>query len=177
MPMRRFKKPLKEEDRNVTDPERSRKKTLDRAVNLLTFKPRSEAELRERLLEKPWTNDEIVDEVIAKLRHYDYVNDEKYARSFASSKLRQKPLGRHRLRQDLKRKNLDDGTIEAALDAAFEEIPEEELIDQALEKRIRLKGRPETFADKKKTFDHLLRLGFGYDLIRDRLDRIRTDEY
>lgn len=173
--MRRFKSPIKDEERNVSDPEKARKKTLDRAVNLLTFKPRSEAELRERLLEKPWTNAEIVDGVIGKLREYNYVDDEAYARNLAASKLRQKPIGRYRLRQDLKRKKLDERTIEAALDDAFGEVSEDELIDDAIEKRLRIKGVPESHADRKKLFDHLLRLGFGYDLIRDRLERIRIE--
>ena len=50
------------------NPEKSRPKTFDRAVNLLTYKPRSVKELRERLLEKDWTNEQIVDEVIEKLK-------------------------------------------------------------------------------------------------------------
>jgi len=150
--------------------------TFDRAVNLLTFKPRSEAELRKRLLEKPWTDAGIVDEVIEKLKRYGYVDDDDYARGLAASKLRQKPLGRYRLEQELKRKQLDSETIEKALDNAFEDAPEEELIDRAIEKRISTKGMPETYPDKKKLFDHLLRLGFGYDLIRDRLEGMRTEE-
>ena len=174
--MRRFKQPVRDEDRNVTDPEKARKKTFDRAVNLLTFKPRSEAELRERLLEKTWTNAEIVDDVMSMLKRYNYVNDDEFARSFAASKLRQKPVGRYRLRQDLKRKKLDDRTIESALDDAFGEASEDSLIEEAIEKRLRIKGAPASHADRKKLFDHLLRLGFGYDLIRDKVERIRIEE-
>jgi regulatory protein len=173
--MPRYKPPIKDEDRNVTDPERARRKTFDRAVNLLTYRPRSEAELRGRLLEKPWTNPEIVDGVIDKLREYNYINDEQYARGLASSKLRQKPIGRYRLKQDLKRKKLEDDTIEKALDAAYEENPEESLIETAIEKRLRVKGRPESFADRKKLSDYLVRLGFGYDLIRDSISDIRVE--
>jgi regulatory protein len=173
--MRRFRKPITEEERTVKDPDKARQKTFDRAVNLLTFKPRSEAELRERLLEKSWTNDEIVDDVIGKLKEYNYINDSEYAASLAASKLRQKPVGRHRLRQDLNRKKLDKQVIEQALDAAFEEYPEEVLIESALEKRLRIKGRPETRADQKKLFDHLMRLGFDYDLIREKIESMRVD--
>ena len=43
---------------------------MNRAVKLLAAKPRSIRELRERLLEKLWTNDEIVDRVIEKLKEY-----------------------------------------------------------------------------------------------------------
>ncbi|HUF04789.1 MAG TPA: RecX family transcriptional regulator [Aridibacter sp.] len=174
--MPRFKPIPKDEDRNVTDPERASKKTFDCAVNLLTFKPRSEKELRTRLLEKPWTNAEIVEGVIEKLKKYGYIDDEDFALGLALSKLRQKPVGRYRLQQELKRKKLDEKTIDSALDEAFEEIPEEDLIDRAIEKRIRTKGEPKDRADKKRLFDHLGRLGFGYDLIRDRLESIRTED-
>ncbi|HXH69912.1 MAG TPA: hypothetical protein VNI60_06140, partial [Pyrinomonadaceae bacterium] len=50
--------------------EKSRTRTFDRAVNLLAFKQRSVSELRTRLLEKDWTNAEIVEEVIEKLAGY-----------------------------------------------------------------------------------------------------------
>ncbi|REJ75395.1 MAG: hypothetical protein DWQ47_07915 [Acidobacteria bacterium] len=177
--MPRYRPPIKDEERVIRDPEKSAKMTFDRAVNLLTYRPRSEEELRTRLLEKPWTNQEIVGEVIGKLKKYGYIDDEDFARGLAKSKLKQKPLGRFRLKHDLRRKKLDEATIEAALDDAFEEIPEEDLIERAIEKRIRVRGEPKDRSDKKKLFDHLVRQGFGYDLIRDRLEQIKleSEEY
>ncbi|MCB1025098.1 MAG: RecX family transcriptional regulator, partial [Acidobacteria bacterium] len=160
----RFKKPIKDEDRVIKDVERSRQKTFDRAVNLLTFKPRSVEEMRTRLLEKIWTNEEIVDGVIEKLKEYNYLNDEQFAASFASSRLRQKPIGKRRLEQDLRKKNLDSETTEKALESVFDENPEEEMIDQAIAKRLRIKGAPETHNDRQNFFGYLARLGFEYDL-------------
>jgi hypothetical protein len=46
------------------------------------------------------------------------------------------------------------------------------LIAIAIEKRVRLKGRPDTREDRKKFFDHLLRLGFDYDLIREKMSEL-----
>ena len=170
--MRKFKKPIKDEDRIIKDEDRSRKKTFDRAVNLLAFKPRSTEEMRVRLLEKPWTNDEIVGEVIEKLKHYNYLNDEEYAYSFASSKLRQKPIGKRRLEEDLYRKKLDKTTIKRAVERAFDETPEEAIIDRAVEKRLRSKGAPETHNERQNFFGYLVRLGFEYDLIREKMDEL-----
>ncbi len=160
----------------IKDPERSRQKTFDRAVNLLTFKPRSIGEMRTRLLEKIWTNEEIVDEVIEKLKEYNYLNDEQFAASFASSKLRQKPIGKRILEQDLKKKNIDSETIDKALELVFEETPEEEMIDQAIAKRLRIKGAPETHNDRQNFFGYLVRLGFEYDLIREKMDDLPEQE-
>lgn len=142
---------------------------MNRAVKLLAAKPRSVGELRERLLEKNWTNDEIVDGAIEKLKEYGYLDDSQFAHDTALSKLRQKPQGKRRLQQTMSRKKLDRETVEAAITEAFEKMPESELIDAAIAKRLRLKGKPETRDDKKKFYDHLLRQGFSYDLIREKM--------
>lgn len=149
---------------------------MNRAVKLLAAKPRSIAELRERLLEKLWTNEEIVDSVIEKLKDYGYLDDEQFARDVAVSKLRQKPQGRRRLQQAMSQKKLDRETVDLAIASAFENLPEEDLIDKAIEKRVRLKGKPETRDEEKKFVDHLLRLGFAYDLIGKKLDELRRSE-
>ena len=138
-------------------------KTLARAFRLLAAKPRSVAQLRERLLEKAAA--EAVEPVIARLLDLGYLNDEKFAASFAHSRLTVKPLGRTRLRQDLQRKKLDQQTVEQALATAYEEQSEESLIERTLEKRLRLKGVPSSRAESKKLFDYLLRRGFSYDIV------------
>lgn len=172
MRRRKYKKPVRDEDRVIKNPERSRRKTFDRAVNLLTYKPRSVAELRERLLEKAWTNEEIVDGVIEKLKEYNYLNDEEYATNLAASKIRSRAYGKRRLEQDLRRKKLDPETIENALENAFEETPEEDVIDRAVAKRLRTKGVPETPNERRNFFGYLMRQGFDYDLIRKKMDEL-----
>ena len=115
-------------ERVIKDVERSRKRTMNRAVKLLAAKPRSVLELRERLLEKLWTDAEIVDEVIEKLKEYKYLDDPQFAGDFAVAQLRQKPIGKRRLQQTLSRRKLDKETVEAAIENAFEKLPENELI-------------------------------------------------
>ena len=161
-----------DEDRVIKDPAKSRERTMTRAVNLLAAKPRSIGELRERLLEKNWTNLEIVNAVIEKLEEYGYLDDRKFAEDLALSKLRQKPQGKRRLQQAMSQKRLDRETMDNAITSAFEKMPEMELIDAAIEKRLRLKGRPETREDTKKFYDFLLRQGFAFDLIRDKMSEV-----
>jgi regulatory protein len=163
---------IADEDRVVNDETKARERTLHRAVRLLAAKPRSIGEMRTRLLEKRWTNEKIVDGVIETLKEYDYLNDKTFAAGLALSKLRQKPQGKRRLRQTLSQKELDNETIETAIASAFEKIPEEELIETAIAKRVRLRGIPETREDKKKFYDHLLRRGFSFDLIRSKFERL-----
>ena len=161
-------------ERVIKDVEKSRERTMNRAVRLLAAKPRSIAELRERLLEKLWTNEEIVDRIIEKLKEYGYLDDEQFARDVAISKLRQKPQGKRRLQQAMSQKKLDREIVESAIRKAYEKHPENELIDIAIEKRIRLKGFPETREDEKKFYDHLMRLGFGYGLIKEKFNALKT---
>ena len=168
----RQKNSVPPEDRVIKDPQRSRERTMNRAVKLLSAKPRSVGELRERLLEKNWTNVEIVNAVIGKLEEYGYLDDRKFAEDLALSKLRQKPQGKRRLQHAMSQKKLDRETLETAIQTAFEKMPEIELIDAAIEKRLRLKGRPETREDTKKFYDFLLRQGFAFDLIRDKMSKL-----
>lgn len=142
---------------------------MNRAVKLLAAKPRSVPELRERLLEKLWTNEEIVDGVLEKLKEYKYLDDRQFACDLAVSKLKQKPQGKRRLRQSLSQRKLDREVVDEAIASAFEKLPETELIDRAIEKRLRLKGSPKTREDTKKFYDHLLRQGFAFDLIREKM--------
>ena len=154
-----------EKPRRAVDAEKSRSRTLQRAVKLLAAKPRSVAELRERLLEKEWTDEAAADYAVAKLSEYGYLNDEQFALTFAQSRVRQKPVGRQRLARDLKNKKLDPETAEQALEKVFGETPEDQLIDEAIARRVRLRGRPKTREESKSLFDHLLRRGFSIDLV------------
>lgn len=168
----RRKKPVDDSERVVSDRERSRERTMNRAVKLLAAKPRSIGELRERLLEKLWTDEAIVDAVIEKLKEYNYLNDEQFAHDLAVSKLRQKPQGKRLLERSMSQKKLDRSTVDAAMSEAYEKLPEDELIVVAIQKRLRLKGKPETREEMKKLYDHLLRQGFDYGLIREKLTQI-----
>ncbi|MBL8204304.1 MAG: RecX family transcriptional regulator [Blastocatellia bacterium] len=139
-------------------------RTMKRAFNLLSAKPRSLAELRERLMEKAWAESEVVERAIARLQELGYLNDQQYAEQFATSRLTIKPIGRSRLRRDLQRKKLSTAVINQAVESVYESHDEEALIDQAIAKRTRLRGKPTTREESKKLMDHLLRQGFGYDL-------------
>ncbi len=160
----------------VDAPDLVRRRTFQRAIKLLSAKPRSTAELRDRLLEGPGTNEAVVEIVISRLWEYGYLDDERFAVSYASSQVRQKPVGRRRLEQELRMKKVDPKVAHEALDVVFAETSEADLIDRAIEKRIRIRGRPKSRAEAKSLFDHLLRQGFPYELVVDRVRAVSKDE-
>jgi len=152
-----------------------RRKTFERAVKLLAAKPRSVAELRERLLQGKGADEAVVNTVISRLQEYGYLDDERFAFSYASYKVKQRPVGRRRLERDLKFKKVESGVANEALELVYTETPEEQLIDQAIAKRLRIRGRPKNRLEAKSLFDHLLRQGFPFELVSDKVRALATD--
>lgn len=163
----RFAKPKRE-----LSPEEKRERTMTRALRLLTVRPRAVEELRQRLLEKDWTDAETVAAVIAKLHEYGYLDDDKFAQDYAAYQIRQKPTGRRRLQHELLRQRVAPETVETTLDAVFDETSEETLLDEALAKRLRVKGAPQTPAETQNLAAYLLRRGFRASLV---WEKVRTE--
>ena len=163
------RKPKAAEDAAPITPEKARALVFQRAAKLLAAKQRSVEELREKLSTTRGATKPLIDEVIARLRGYGYLDDAKFAQSYASLRLRERPIGRRRLERDLWMKKIDKQTAETALDQVFESTPEDELIERAIAKRVRLRGKPKTREDAKKLFDHLIRQGFEFDLVSDKV--------
>ena len=150
-------------------PDERRKRTFDRAIKLISAKSRSIAELRERLLAGRTSNKADVETVIERLKEYGYLDDERFAFSYASLRVKQRPIGKRRMQRDLKFKKVDSTVSEAAIELVYAETPEEELINRAIEKRTRTRGRPKSRIEAKSLFDHLLRQGFPFDLVSEKV--------
>ena len=82
-----------------------------------------------------------------------------------------------KLQQTMSRKKLDRDVVDRAINEAFEKLPETDLIDAAIAKRLRIKGKPETREDIKKFYDHLMRQGFGYSLIREKMQEVAGRDF
>lgn len=169
-------KKSEDRDQRSSTPDERRKNTFDRAIKLIAAKSRSVADLRERLLQSRRASKADVETVIARLKEYGYLDDERFAFSYASLRVKQRPIGKRRLERDLKFKKVDSATAAAALDLVFAETTEEELLDRAIEKRIRLRGRPQNRLEAKSLFDHLLRQGFPFELVSEKVRGLVNDE-
>ena len=132
--------------------------------------------MRERLLEGRGATEAIVDSVIERLREYGYLDDARYAHSYASLRVQQRPIGRQRLQRDLWLKKIDKQTADTALDQVFADTPETEMIDRAIAKRVRLRGKPTNRAEAKKLFDHLLRQGFAFELVSEKVRAVAKSD-
>jgi regulatory protein len=143
------------------------------ALKILAARSCSEGELRDKLARKGWTEASVVEDCIERLKELNYVNDDLFAHNYARYRVSLKPLGRSRLARELAARKVSRNTIDEALDLVLGEVPEETLIDRAIERRIRTQGPPVDRAAAKRMFDHLGRLGFEYDLISRKLQAIK----
>jgi SOS response regulatory protein OraA/RecX len=65
--------------------------------------------------------------------------------------------------------------VDDAINLVYDDATEDGLIDKAIERRLRIRGFPATREDTKKLFDHLMRLGFSYDLITRKLRAMKSE--
>jgi regulatory protein len=160
-------------DKPPPNREKAKEKVMATALRMLVARARSESQLREKLLAKEWLDASLIDECIARLKELDYVNDQSFAYNYALSRLHSRAIGRTRLARELAEKKVPREIIEQTLEAVFEEVAEDDLLEKAIAKHIRLHGAPNDPKSAKRIFAHLMRRGFQYDLIARRLRSIR----
>lgn len=157
--------PVKEVEDGVLDSileDTIRPRCRTRALHLISKMDRTEADLRKRLSEGGYPED-IIEETIAFMREYHYVDDREYARSFVRTYGDSKSI--RVLTQKLYEKGISKEDIRAAVEEAYEG-DEGALIRRLLEKRH---YNPETAdrKEKEKTIRYLLGKGFSYDAFSD----------
>ncbi len=135
-------------------------RAADKALDLLSYRPRSEAELRQRLIEK--YDEETVTTAMERMRRSGLVDDREFARYWVRNRLQHNPRGAMALRQELSQKGVDESAIEEALAEYDEEAAAARAAEMALRK---LRGLPPDLFRRRLT-DYLLRRGFPYGIVR-----------
>ena len=126
---------------------------------MLARRPYSLAEMR-RALEKKYADSSQVRAAITRLRDLHYLDDKKFAEHYASSLARNRAYGRYRIRRELKAKLVDYRQIEPALQQAFGETSEQDLLERILDKKVRSLRLPVSRAKLAALCQSLLRRGF-----------------
>ena len=104
---------------------------------------------------------------IARLREMGYLDDRKFAEQFAYSLARNRAVGPHRLRRELKAKMVNSREIDSAVEHAYQDVPAEILLEQALDKKVRTLKLPLTRSKFHSLCQALMRRGFNAsDIIR-----------
>jgi len=146
----------------------SQQKILDVALNLLSFRMRSKAELMRRLKRKNFNEDGIY-AVMKKLETKGYIDDQKFALVFAREKVRRKLIGPVALRSEFSVHGLDPDIVEYTLKKTYDEISEQTLMDQLLAKRRVPLNEPLSLKEKQNAVNALRNKGFSWDRIQEML--------
>lgn len=135
-------------------------RAYEHALNFLSYRPRSEAEVR-RNLRKKETGDKVIEAVIERLTRAGLLNDHEFARYWIENRLTFNPRGVRALRHELRQKGLSDAVIAEAL-AGFDE---EAVAHQAAKSAARRLAHlaPADFC--RKLAAYLARRGFSYPVI------------
>jgi len=123
-------------------------------------------EIRNKLKDRAYT-DEIIQDVIATMERYGYVNDSFYAEEWIQSRMKSKPKGKIALRQELARKGIDKTIIEDALSQAFDESTESNMALELARRKISSYSKDDPAVAKRKLQSFLLRRGFSYETVRN----------
>lgn len=146
--------------------EKDYSKAKDIALKFLSYKARSEKEVRDKLVSKE-VESMTIDRVIEFLKRYDYINDEKFANSYVRERIRLKLEGRKKLVYDLRQKGIKQEIIDHVLDNT--DIDEIDQAIQLLEKKVHDKTELD-IKEKQRIYQFLLRKGFSYDIIKKAFD-------
>lgn len=92
----------------------------DAALGLLSYRARSTAELRRRLLRKGFGPD-VVDRCVNDMGEHGYLDDAAFAEAFVRDRLRLRPRGRRQLVAELRGKGVEQDTAAGAVQRAMDE--------------------------------------------------------
>jgi len=152
--------------RNSDLEERALTKARNAAYRLLTYRPRSRAEIEAKLADKGF-NDEIIAAVLADLARLGYVNDLQFARDWTRGRIRLRGLGRRRIGLELKNKGISQEMIREVFAEVFSEETESETAKLVVEKRLNTMKALDRETRRRRLAGFLERKGFSFDIIRN----------
>jgi len=140
---------------------------MDKALELLSFRARSESELKTRLL-RAGHAPAAASSATRRCRELGYLDDRAFALAHVRDRLRLRPKGRRALRSELFRKGVDGDLAEAAIDEAFAEagLDETDLARRLAVKRAETLGDLETDTARRRLTGYLARRGFPPPVVR-----------
>jgi regulatory protein len=137
------------------------------ALDYLSYRPRSKAEVRRRLEQKGYSG-EAVEAAAQRLDRVGLLDDEGFARYWISNREQFKPRGTYALRHELRQKGVESRLIDALLDP----VDDEDNAYRAAVKRLSRWQRLDPTSRRRKMTDYLRRRGFDYGTIQHVWERL-----
>ena len=136
----------------------------DAAFKLLSFRMRSIAEMRKRLKEKSFSQNEI-DHVIDKLTKLNYLNDVEFGKAFVKEKIKNKKIGPKAIKSELFPHQLSPDFVDELIESVYKKYKINDLITFHLKRKKIKKNSQMNKSDLSRLNNYLLRKGFEWDNI------------
>jgi len=139
------------------------KDALQKAASFCAYQERTQQEVRDRLREwGVWGDD--AEEIIAELITQNYLNEERFAKSFAGGKFRVKGWGKRKIQQHLKQRGISGYNLEQAMREIAPDDYRQTLTD-LLDKKRRTLRDDNPLVVKQKLIRYAMSRGYESDLI------------
>lgn len=160
----------------LSDEDIARLKALDeievvheRALNLLSHRPRSAEEVRRKLRDsKQDFSDTAIETVIERLERAGLLDDEAFARYWVDNRERFNPRSARALRHELRQKGVSNQVV----DRVLADLDEQDAAYRAAQAKVRRYAHADEAEFRKRMGGYLSRRGFAYGVVRDVLDRL-----
>ena len=140
---------------------------LNAAFQFLSYRPRSEAETRQRLLRRGYAEDEI-DKTVAQLRRLDLINDTAFAEFWKENRNSFRPRSQRMLKMELRRKGVETEVI----DGVVEGMDEADSAYRAALDKARVLPVSDYQVFRQRLGGYLQRRGFGYGVINNIIKKV-----
>jgi len=132
-------------------------------LSLLNRKSYSEFEITKKLKNKGFSKINIF-RIVNWLKEKEFINDEEFALCWAQTKIKNRPLGRYKLIQDLKLKGINQIIINKVINKIFSEYNELSLAQNLVDRKIILLKQKKIPICPDKIYHFLLRRGFPQEI-------------
>ena len=144
---------------------------LNAAFHYISYRPRSEAELRQRLQRRGFDGDN-VEAVLARLKERGLVNDLAFAQFWKDNRESFRPRSQWLTRLELKQK----GVAEDIIDQVVAEVDDKDSAYRAAVGRVRSLPRSDYHGFRRRLGEYLKRRGFGYGVISQTVERVWQEQ-
>lgn len=152
--------------------EDARERAYQQSMLFLSYRARSEAEIRKNL-RKHEIPDPVIDQTIERLRQDGLANDDQFAQAWVENRTTFRPRSRRMMAMELRQKGLTDEAIQSAI----QNVDDEASAYEAAQKRAaRFKGL-EWNDFRRKLSEFLARRGFSYGVIAPVVSRIWNETH
>lgn len=148
-------------------------RAVQSALTFLTYRQRSEREVRDRLRQKGYTP-AAIEHALARVYGWGYLDDKGFAETWVRNRAEHSPRGRRALEAELRQKGIARDVADAVLEAT-------DLDESAAAREVALKRLPslrtlDSETRKRRLGQYLARRGYGWDVVGPLLRELISDD-